>query len=108
VRGVGVAAGVCVLVGSGEGVAVVVGVGITAAGAQEASRTARRQIVRSSRTGSGFRGDMGLIVSEKEPCEGFEPSQGDGSLVILAFNEVFGLLTTDIVAELFGRSFKEV
>lgn len=107
-RGVGVAVAVCVLVGTGEGVAVVVGVDITVAGAQEANQTAMEQIVRRSRRGNVRQGDMGLIVSENEPCEGFEPSQGDGSLVILAFNEVFGLLTTDIVAELFGRSFKEV
>jgi len=49
------------------------------------------------------------------PCEGFEPSHGNGLysalnglLVVLAFDEGFNLFTADIIPKLSGRSLEEI
>ena len=79
-RGVGVNVAGCILVGGGVLVTVFGGAGVgveaTAAGVQAVSKKATIQRFQKHRAGVERKAAIRLIVSEKEPCEGFEPSQG--------------------------------
>ncbi len=108
VRGVDVGVTVSVMVGTTVLVAVSMGVGDTGDGTQETNHPISRQ--KAPRISAMMRclENMQLIVSEKEPCEGFGPSQGIRSLCGFAFDKGFGLLAADIVAKLLGWRLEKI
>jgi len=108
VRGVDVGVTVSVMVGTTDLVSVSMGVGDTGDGTHETNHPISRQKAPRIFEVMWRLENMLLIVSDKEPCEGFGPSQGIRSFCDFAFDKGFGLLAADIVAKLLGWRLEKI